>query len=219
MENGSVSTIGNVLDDIRDRIFLHEFDDEQAVTESELADMYGVSRGSIRSAIQTLESEGLIIVGSTGRKNIRRIDQKFTDDLYLTRTMIETQALRICLDKDDIDRTILAGACLKFYNLYEYSGDELYEMRSVVNTAFHRAIVETADNVVLLKCWTTIEPLINCIAKFNYIHLGDKQTNEELIETHQRLMDMTFRRDEKVLDLITEHIGTAESETNWGLLK
>lgn len=209
--------VDKVLNDIRESIFLNKFEPEQSLTENTLAQMYGVSRGSVRTAIQVLETEGLIVIGKTGRKTPVRITEKFTQDLYSTRIMLESQAIRICIANPAVDSSIIAAAFADFYKLYSYSGDELYIQRSRINTDFHKSIIRMAGNISLSKCWDTLEPMIYCMAKFNYINLGDKQSNEALIQSHQQLMDLILKRDARALQVIEDHIALAEHETSWGL--
>lgn len=207
-----VSAVDAILVDMRERIFMNDFDTAHPITETEITDLYDTSRNSIRIVLQTLESEGLVIITDTGRKYIRNVDRKFVDDLYLTRGMLEKQAVDICIHQE-IDYSILATAFSAFYSLYSYSGNELFEMRSKVNTDFHRAIILATGNIPLTRAWMTIEPLIRCVAKFNYIQLKEAQTNDYLIESHQALMDIIFRKDPSATARIIEHIGVAVDET------
>ena len=207
-----VSAVDAILVDMRERIFMNDFDTARPITETEISDLYDTSRNSIRIVLQTLESEGLVIITDTGRKYIRNVDRKFVDDLYLTRGMLEKQAVDICIHQE-IDYSILATAFSAFYSLYSYSGNELFEMRSKVNTDFHRAIILATGNIPLTRAWMTIEPLIRCVAKFNYIQLKEAQTNDYLIESHQALMDIIFRKDPSATARIIEHIGVAVDET------
>lgn len=219
-ENGSISrspAVEKVLVDLREKIMLGEVTREQQLAENTLAAGYGVSRGSIRRALQTLENEGLVVASDNGRRTPVVIDEKFTNDLYQTRLMLETAAIQICLNKMDIDTSRIATAVADFYKLYSYEGEELYVARSIVNTRFHRAVIETAESQPLLQCWNTLEPLIHGIAKFNYIKLKELQTNDDLISSHQKLMDLIFKRNRKALQEIADHVGVAISETGWGL--
>ena len=87
----------------------------------------------------------------------------------------------------------------------------------MVNTEFHRAIIVSTGNISLIKCWDTIEPLVRCIAKFNYCSLGEAQTNDALVESHRQLVDAILQRDENVAAIIRDHIGAAQFATNDGL--
>lgn len=211
-ERKKVSAVDVILQDMRERIFLNDFDTSRPITEAEISELYDTSRSNIRIVLQTLESEGLVIITDTGRKYVRNVDRKFVDDLYLTRGMLEKQAVDICIHQE-IDYSILATAFSAFYSLYSYSGNELFEMRSKVNTDFHRAIILATGNIPLIRAWTTIEPMIRCVAKFNYIQLKEAQTNDYLIESHQVLMDIIFRKDPAATERIIEHIGVAVGET------
>ncbi len=217
-EKKKTPALDSVLLDMRERIFLNHFDTSRPITEAEISDMYETSRNNIRTALQTLESEGLIIITETGRKYVRNVDKKFVDDLYLTRIMLEKQAVEICIHQE-IDYSILATAFSAFYSLYSYSGNALFEMRSKINTDFHRAILLATANIPLIRAWTTIEPLFRCVAKFNYVQLKEAQTNDYLIETHQVLMDLIFRRDPAATECIIKHIGIATDETIASLKK
>lgn len=208
-------TVEKILVDLREKIFLGLFKNNASLPESALAEEYGVSRGTIRTVLQVLESEGLIIVGSNGRKTPVPITEKFLRDIYDTRIMLEMQAIKICLAKEELDSSLLATSFADFYKLYSYEGKELYLQRSIINSRFHRAIILTSENVPLLKCWNTVEPLVSNIAKYNYIKLGEKQTNSALVETHQLLMDCILKQDEKALEILELHIGHAVDETHW----
>ena len=211
-EKKKLSAVDSVLLDMRERIFLNDFDTARPITETEIADMYETSRNNIRTVLQTLESEGLVIITETGRKYVRNVDRKFVDDLYLTRAMLEKQAVDICIHQE-IDYSILATAFSAFYSLYSYSGNELFEMRSKINTDFHRAIILATENIPLIRAWMTIEPLIRCVAKFNYVRLKEAQTNDYLIESHQALMDIIFRKEPSAVERIIQHVGVAVDET------
>ncbi|MCI8550600.1 MAG: GntR family transcriptional regulator [Lachnospiraceae bacterium] len=209
--------VERVLQDMREKIILHHFPEGQSLTESMLAEQYGVSRGTVRSAVQILENEGLIVIGSNGRKTPETLTDKFIRNFYSTRIMLECEAIRICMTESDMDYSVIAAACAGFYTLYAFSGEELYRRRNQVNTEFHRSLILATNNMSLWNCWKTIEPLMNAITEFNYLTLGDRQTNEELIHTHQTLMDMVMQKDQKAFSVLREHIGIAERETSMGV--
>lgn len=219
-DNNSIQrshTVELVLDDMRERIILGQYQAGQPLAETALAGMYGVSRGSIRVAIQTLEKEGLIIVLDNGRKIPVSMTRKFIHDVYGVRLMIEREAVRLCMEHPVMDGAFLTTAFSDFYNLYTCREQELYLQRSIKNTNFHRAIIKTSGNGSLLQCWNTIEPLMKCITKFNCTILKEKESNEVLIETHRTLMDKIFKKDADVYDVVRDHINIAIEETLQGL--
>lgn len=61
-EKKKVSAVDVILQDMRERIFLNDFDTSRPITEAEISELYDTSRSNIRIVLQTLESEGLVII-------------------------------------------------------------------------------------------------------------------------------------------------------------
>ena len=59
-EKKKVSAVDVILQDMRERIFLNDFDTSRPITEAEISELYDTSRSNIRIVLQTLESEGLV---------------------------------------------------------------------------------------------------------------------------------------------------------------
>lgn len=209
--------VEHILDDLRVKIVLGQFPADETLAENMLAESYGVSRGTIRTALQVLASEGFVIVKSNGRKEAVAITDSFTEDLYVTRLMLERTAIEICMRKECIDSSVLSAAFGDFYKLFSYTGRELYEQRSIINTNFHRSVIIASGNISLLNCWDTIEPLFHSLTTFNYISLGETQSNEEIIEMHKRIMDLLLARDPAVYQEIENHITRASGDTRSNL--
>ena len=224
MESGNSSlqrspTVEMVLEDMRERLILNQFEEGVPLAENTLAGKYGVSRGTVRVALQTLEKEGLLLVLDNGRKAPLQVSEKFVRDLYSVRGMIEREAVLCCLARPSIDGQILTKAFSDFYKLYTYEGDELYRQRSIINADFHRAVVTTAGKRPLLQCWNTIDPLVRCITKLNCFTLRENEDNGELVESHRLLMDAIFKKQPDAACLLQRHIETAKEDTMQGLLK
>ena len=210
-------TVEKTLEVIREKLILNKFSTDKVLTENMLSEMYGVSRGTIRSVFQQLEKEGLIVTLDNGRRLPVKITEKFIRDFYDVRIMIEKEACRIIISNPDLSIAPLTGAFSAFYNLYAYEGEELFLQKGLLNTAFHRTMVEMTENRSLLECWNTVEPLVDCIAKFNYTFLENEQSNEELIEIHKRLMDLIMDRDTGCYEELRLHITKAIDESIIGI--
>lgn len=86
------ATVANVVDAIRNKIILQEYPAGQKLTELALSAEYKISRGSVRTALQVMENEGLIATLPNGRKLVVGITEKFVTDLYETRGMLECES-------------------------------------------------------------------------------------------------------------------------------
>lgn len=65
------------------------------LTESQLAEELGMSRNPIRSAIQILESEGLIVSDYYKTMMVKEITHKDIEEMYQLRDLIETEAFKL----------------------------------------------------------------------------------------------------------------------------
>lgn len=204
--------VGKVLADLRERIFRLNLKNGDTFTEAALAKEYGVSRGSIRSALHKLENEGLLTTLSNGRKVITGINEKFLVDLYEIRTMCERKAVETCLLRD-IDCAPLAMAMSHFYTMQTSSTGDFYIERANANTGFHRALFATAGNRSLIQCWETIEPILHAVVMYNYRQLGQKSDDAETVRIHTRLLEMIIRKDPAALDEIERHVRVAADES------
>ena len=206
-------TVGKVLEGIRDEIFMLELKSGDMFTESALAEKHEVSRGSIRSALLILENEGLISTLSNGRKVIVGINEKFIEDLYETRMLLEQKAAEICVVRRNVDCTPLAQAITRFYTLQSCGKADLTLERAQANTGFHRALFEAAANSSLLQCWETLEPLLHALVKLNCATLGEKNDDAHSVRSHTAILEMILGRNAQVIAEIGRHVGVAVGES------
>ena len=96
-------TVNMILQEVREKIIFNNYADGEAITETQLAKEYAVSRSSVRTALQVLENEGLIVVGANGRKTVQGINQRFISDFYETRALLEARAVEIILKREYVD--------------------------------------------------------------------------------------------------------------------
>ena len=196
------ATVANVVDAIRNKIILQEYPAGQKLTELALSAEYKISRGSVRTALQVMENEGLIATLPNGRKLVVGITEKFVTDLYETRGMLECEAAR-----------------LNLFNELESSPDEvIIASRSTHNERFHRILLEMSRNRPLLQCWNTLEPLITAFTNFNSQVLGAKTHKNFYINTHDKILEMLIAKDPAVIEYLSYHTKVAaRNDTLQGL--
>jgi len=212
------SMVTSVLNKMRFKILTEKHTEDYMLTEIALAKEYNVSRGSIRTALQVLENEGLITTLSNGRKQIKCITEKYIKDLYDVRRMLECKAANILISKKNVRYSVLAKSIEDFNSIENENEDVLRKERSKINTRFHRALFELSDNRSLLQCWTTIEPIIETMADLNSAINDAKEQHKNLyINKHVELFDLIIKRDKSIEQCLIQHINDAEEETLRGL--
>ncbi|WP_204114598.1 FadR/GntR family transcriptional regulator [Shimia biformata] len=189
---------------IRDAIISGEMIvDERLPSEAELADQFEVSRPTVREALKRLAAQNLIRTqrGATGGAFVRRLRYQ---DAYAQH--ITTSTLLLSMNAVDFEtaceaRYALERACAPL-SAQRRTPDQLATMRAEIHrqgqpglsdevfcdsdVAFHRALVDGADNPVLsyqlAGAVEAMQPLMNMIT-------FTARSREEIIALHTRIAD------------------------------
>lgn len=199
------ATVANLVESLRGRILLKEFDHGHAITEAALAKEYGISRGSVRTAMQTLEGEGVIAALPNGRKQVVGITEKYIHDLYHTRMIIECEAARQILALRHVDFAPMAAMVSRFQEIAEAPAATMRSERTGVNMQFHRALVGMSKNRPLLQCWLTIDPMLEALIRFNSDMLKPETHTDDYVESHKKILEMFLAYDAEVIPYLEFH--------------
>lgn len=177
--------------------------DERLPSESELADQFDVSRPTVREALKRLAAQNLIRTqrGATGGAFVRRLSY---DEAYAQH--ITTSTLLLSMNAVDFDtaceaRFALERACAPL-SAQRRTPDHLATMRAEIHrqaqpglsderfcdsdVAFHRALVDGADNPVLsyqlAGAVEAMQPLMNMIT-------FTQRNRDVIIGLHTRIAD------------------------------
>jgi DNA-binding GntR family transcriptional regulator len=145
----SSSAVGDVFVAVRDGILSGAFAPGQAITESEIASLLGVSRTPVREALRELELQGLL-TRHHRRILVASLSPAEADDVHEIRVALETLAVRQLIARKtgesivpQLERTISEMR-------YEIkSGNTTMALASA--RAFHQAIFHATDNKMLTR--------------------------------------------------------------------
>ena len=144
-----------VLMQLRDLILRGEFEPGQRLAEQQLAERLGASRTPVRSALVTLEQEGLVQANDTGGYGVRQFTASEVADAIAVRGHLEGMAARLVAEHG-VPRKLQADlqACLA-------EGDRLlaanpltmqsYAAYAVMNDRFHALVLEASGNRALQR--------------------------------------------------------------------
>lgn len=141
---------------IKDYILEDHLDDDSRLTEEFLAGQLGISKSPIREALNRLETEGLIRIEPRRGAYLRKFSVKETADLYGLREALEVHAVHTAkITPELISELKLSLArqrsCLEASDKAGYIAED---------TAFHKHIVESSGNTLLLKELEDLQNLI-----------------------------------------------------------
>lgn len=157
------------------------------ITESELADMFSVSRTPIRSAVQRLEAEGYMTVLSKQGCFIRNIDIDELMQFYQVRKTLESLSLELaCTYMNDTALRELAD---------EWDPDKFKDRSSNADDmesrdeSFHISLAEGGGNVVLTNYLIDLNRNIRAIRRIDFTNdPGIDRTYNEHFEICQHLL-------------------------------
>ncbi|WP_297209892.1 GntR family transcriptional regulator [uncultured Flavonifractor sp.] len=199
---------------IRNKIILGEYPKKMSITEAKLAEDCALSRGSIRSALSRLETEGLITSKSNGRKEISGVSMAYVRDLYDMRERFEQLCIQTIMNrKTDSEYEYISGIVGPLSQLPSAEG-QFMDLRAVADMNFHKTLIQISQNRILAACWNVIGPVVWNLQSVNAIY-GRTVGNYELhvAAEHNEIIKLLMNRDERIYPLMESHVRNAEKAT------
>ncbi|MDS2173179.1 GntR family transcriptional regulator [Nesterenkonia sp. CL21] len=143
-----------VLESLRDAILTGTFRPGDHLAETELAESYGVSRGTVREALRTLQQAGLVTGDSRGKVRVRTLGAEEIREIFHVRAALETLAAEEIIARGDAATVASELRAL----LPPARGAAVdYLKRLNLDLAFHQRLCELSDNTTLLETWQGLE--------------------------------------------------------------
>lgn len=143
------------VDALRRAITTGELPPGSHVSEIDMSARLGISRGTLREAMRTLQLEGLLTEGSRGRLLVRYLGERELRDLFRVRAALESLAARSLTERDDLERIVaLLRAAVE---RMAQSEQESLEARMQADLDFHRELCRLSENETLIRAWSALE--------------------------------------------------------------
>ena len=202
-------TPDRIQEQLRKDIIIGKYRKGDKIVETELAEEFCASRGSVRTALQALEGEGMIHTLPNGRKEVVGFTKKEARDMYELRWTIENRAVEIAWENRTMNFTPLLNVLKEIERCAQAQDVEAnwYDL----DIRFHHALVQVADNVPLLKAWEITMPTMYALLELNTSIDYRQQYIEEFLFKHKAISEMIITQDPAIWDLLKEHITTANA--------
>lgn len=178
---------------IREAIFSGQLLPGDRIIETNWANEIGVSQGPVREAIRDLEAMGLIETEPFKGSRVRLLTKKEIQDNYGVRMCLEEKSIcdaisdlpadrfdKLCGELKDVLKTM--KACAEKGDLRNWTESD---------AAFHRTIIESLGNSVLLKLWEQC----NIRNWFMISTLTGSESLGQLYESHLAIYNAIVDRD------------------------
>ncbi|MEO1106774.1 MAG: GntR family transcriptional regulator [Pseudomonadota bacterium] len=196
--------------------------DERLPSEAELAEQFQVSRPTVREALKRLAAQSLIRTqrGATGGAFVNRLsfEDAYSQQITTSTLLLSMNAVRF--DTACEARYALERACAPL-SAKRRTADQLATMRAEIfrqaqpgltdeafcasDVAFHRALVDGADNPVLsyqlAGAVEAMQPLMNMIT-------FTARSREAIIAYHTKITDALEARDAETVDFALVELET-----------
>ena len=178
----------------------------------ELTERFGVSQSVIREALTRLTEQGLLI--ATPQRGFRVRDLSIQDiaELTETRLQVESLALRLAVDRGDLqwETGILAAHHRLDRTPVTRDDGTVSEDWSTSHRDFHQVLLNGCGNRRLESVASSLRDSAELYRRWYWVLTGDHQ--RDLAAEHRQLKDLALARDaDRAIAVLTEHIDRAPS--------
>jgi len=190
-----------------------------------LAEQFGVSRPSLREAVQKLAARGLLKSRQGGGNFVaENLGTSFSDPLIellekrpethrdlleFRRTLEGDCAYYAAFRATEVDLARLEKAWEQLHACYQNPSTHNLEAEGAADARFHMAIAEASHNVVLLHTMRNLFSMLknNIVTNIGGMYSREVQTRKGLIDQHKRLYEAIVQgREEAARAAAGEHI-------------
>ena len=207
----------SILNQMRMDIITGKYPKGKILPESALANHFKVSRGPIREAMKSLESEELLEILPNGRKRVLGFSAKQVKDLYDFRELVEIRAVEYIFEEEVNFFSPILDVLQRIENsaLGRTPGEtDWFDL----DVQFHRAIIESSGNHALLKAWNINSPIMYALLVMNTTKDYREQYISEFYDKHRKLFELMVTKNKECFEYIRIHILDARALSD-GLIK
>jgi len=167
--------------------------------EVELAEQLNLSRGTIRSALQQLTHEGLVVQFPYRGCIVAGLSSQDAWELYTLRSALEGLAARLAAEAITLDKRELLDAALQ--QLVKAANQEDWREVTDADFALHKTIIQLSEHRRLQGQYKIVEQQIRLyIASCNALYLSF----DEIVEQHKMLVKAICSKDTIIAEQIAK---------------
>lgn len=172
------------------------------LSEVELAEYFGVSRGPVREALRQLGAAGLVSLNPRRPATVRILSKKEILDAYQVRDALEQLAVRLCVPKLTAENLARLDDLMATMEAAVDAGD--IDGFFAANASFHHVIIEAADNSTLKESHNLVSRPMARYRRRSLELRGDLRSS---LSEHLAILGALRDRDvELAVRLVQDHI-------------
>lgn len=136
------------LEDLRRKILVQELEPGVYLDETELAEVYGISRPPLREVLRHLGGEGYVVLHENRGAQVAPMSHKTMRNFFIAAPMIYAATTQLAAENATPAQIVRLKACQAAFRKAIADGD--VPERALQNERFHMIIGEMADNEFLM---------------------------------------------------------------------
>lgn len=136
------------VDELRRRILTLELEPSEYLDETDLSELYGISRPPLREVLRQLAGEGYVVLQENRGAQVAPMTHKTLRNFFVAAPMIYAATTRLAAEHAAPAQIVRLKECQWAFRQTIKSGDAAE--RALANERFHSIIGEMADNEYLL---------------------------------------------------------------------
>lgn len=186
---------------LRDAVLSGELAPGQRLTEQQIASQLGLSRGTVRTALHRLASEGLIVQNMYSSWEVMRLTSEDAHELYTLRASLEGLAGRLAVRIMSPEKCRMLSE--SFQNLLDASTSGSSKQLADADLDLHRTIVALSENKRLIHHYQQVEMQLRMyIASIN----AELTNPETVAAVHKPMVDALLSENAEAAErLLVEH--------------
>ncbi|WP_432118543.1 GntR family transcriptional regulator [Streptomyces sp. bgisy032] len=177
----TVSVVEALAASLHDRVLDGQIPPGTALAETEIANEYGVSRPTARSAVTALVYEGLLHREANKAAYVPRLTRADVEDLFLIRTPLETEVVRVLVERGSVPAAAAERAITDLERLEDNAPHSSFVEPDL---RFHQSLIDAVGSPRLSRLYRGIKGEIHlCMVQTRHT-LG----RQRIVAEHGRIL-------------------------------
>lgn len=192
-----------IYETLKDAIIELALKPGELVTEEEMAERLGVSRTPLRTAINNLIHEDLLVLIPGKGTFVSELTNKQLEDFFEARNAIETLSVRLAARYRTEEELLKLKRRIDTQSQLDFTQQGAYRQFFAMDIEIHGFISDMGKNDYLIKILKPI--MINC-SRYLYTTLS-QQVLQDAISEHYSIYECIQRQDEKgAVEALQKHV-------------
>lgn len=203
-----------IYEAVRHDIITFHYQPGEKLSEYSLAEKFGVSRSPIRSVLQKLESESLVVIDPQRGTFVTKLDYDYIRDIIYLRWCVESTLMCQIAEQQPKALLLELRQCLeKQKNLLLGQSIDPEEFTALDN-AFHQTIYVGSRRENL---WEVIQEVNTSYLRFRMLDLVEGNSHRQIYQDHCRLVQYMEHNDAEELRMLLHQHLNGNLQTNEGI--